>query len=428
MKASIESKFVSAEGTRLLLTGGRVVLHPNSAPETRDILISQEGRILAVERDVVGFADGRVIDISGAMVVPGFVDAHQHLDKTGVVMPNPKRTLQGAREVFAAYARRATRDDITARAVRTIRRCRAFGTAAIRSHINVDKDAGFAGLEVLNDVRNAFSKGMTLQFVAFMTPHPNQDLDWVEKNIDSAASMADAIGGTPAVAEDLHRYLDLIFQAAVRHSLPVDLHLDEHLDADRLHFDAVIDRTEKFGMQGRVVIGHASALSAIPRDEFNRIRDRILKNDIGVITLPAANLYLQGRDRDVLPPRGLTRVADFVRSGARIATASDNIQDPFIPTGSGDLLETARWTLLASQLGADDMNVVYSMITDVPAKLLGLGPDHGLKKNARADLVIANCSDVVELVARGPTKRLVLTNGRLVRVTESCGPNLPLGR
>ena len=40
---------------------------------------------------------------------------------------------------------------------------------------------------------------LRLQLVAFMTPHPGQDLAWLEQNIDRAVELADAVGGTPAV-------------------------------------------------------------------------------------------------------------------------------------------------------------------------------------------------------------------------------------
>ncbi len=64
------------------------------------------------------------------------------------------------------------------------------------------------------------------------------------------------------------------------------------------------------------------------RPDFEAIPEQIIALKLGVVTLPAANLYLQGRDCEKLPPRGLTRVAEIVRSGVPIATASDNIEDP----------------------------------------------------------------------------------------------------
>ncbi|MHB1304165.1 MAG: amidohydrolase family protein, partial [Acidiphilium sp.] len=288
-------------------------------------------------------------------------------------------------------------------------------SAEINTHINVDKDAGFRGIEAMAALRQQWSDRMVLQLVAFLIPHPNQDLEWLENNIDSAVAMADAVGGTPAASEDPNRYLDILFAGAARHSRPLDLHMDEHLDASRHLFEAVFDRVEKYGMQGRTVLSHSSVLSALPRKAFERIRERMLELDIGVVTLPAANLYLQGRDQDVLPPRGLTRVVDLTRGKVPLATASDNIQDPFVPTGSGDMLEVGRWTLLAGHLHADDMALVHAMITAVPARLMGL-QNYGLREGARADLVITDCEDVIDLISRGPDRMLVVSKGQLVSV------------
>lgn len=404
-----------AAGQSFALTGGTVILD-DGTQSVSDIIVGADGRIVAVEPYLDTSACGATVDITGTLVTAGFLDAHQHLDKTGVLRftPNPSGTLQGARDAFAKYARTAGPDDIHKRATRTVERCLSRGTTGIRSHINVDKDAGFHGIETLAGIRDAEKDRITLQLVAFMTPHPGQDFDWLGKNIDGAVALADAVGGTPAVSEDPPRYLDLIFSAAVKAGKPVDLHLDEHLKADVHLLDAALERVERFGMQGRTVFSHVSVLSALPRSEFQRIAERLLALDVGVVTLPAANLYLQGRDAEMLPPRGLTRVAELYRAGVTIATASDNIQDPFVPTGSGDMLEIARWTLLAGHLRGDELAAAHRMITTAPARLMGLGKDHGLKAGARADFVVTDCIDTDTLVAGGPDRAFVFSKGRLV--------------
>ncbi|MCT7665540.1 amidohydrolase family protein [Shinella kummerowiae] len=402
-------------GQSFALTGGTVI-HDDGSQSLSDIVVGADGRIVAVEPYLDTSTCGACVDITGMLVSPGFLDAHQHLDKTGVLRftPNPSGTLQGAREAFAKYARTAGPDDIHKRATRTVERCLSRGTTAIRSHINVDKDAGFHGIETLAGVRDAEKDRITLQLVAFMTPHPGQDFDWLAKNIDGAVALADAVGGTPAVSEDPPRYLDMLFSAAVKAGKPVDLHLDEHLRADVHLLDAALERVERFGMQGRTVFSHVSVLSALPRSDFQRIAERMLALDVGVVTLPAANLYLQGRDAEMLPPRGLTRVAELYRAGVTIATASDNIQDPFVPTGSGDMLEIARWTLLAGHLRGDELAAAHRMITTAPARLMGLGKDHGFKAGARADFIVTDCIDTDTLVAGGPDRAFVFSKGRLV--------------
>ena len=407
-------------GQPFALTGGTVIIEDGSQSAS-DIIVGADGRIVAVEPFLDTSSCGACVDIAGMLVSPGFLDAHQHLDKTGVLRftPNPSGTLQGAREAFAKYARTAGPDDIHKRATRTVERCLSRGTTAIRSHINVDKDAGFHGIETLAGVRDAEKDRITLQLVAFMTPHPGQDFDWLGKNIDGAVALADAVGGTPAVSEDPPRYLDILFSAAVKAGKPVDLHLDEHLNAGVHLLDAALDRVERFDMRGRTVFSHISVLSALPRRDFQRIAQRMLDLDVGAVTLPAANLYLQGRDYEMLPPRGLTRVAELHRMGVTIATASDNIQDPFVPTGSGDMLEIARWTLLDGHLRGDELAAAHHMITTAPARLMGLGKDYGLRPGARADFVVTDCIDTDTLVAGGPDRAFVFSKGRLVSQTAT---------
>lgn len=422
--AGHQQSFFAAAGKRPLLFSGGRIIEPDGQLRAADILVGTDGRIAAVGNAIDVPPEALRLDVSSALISPGFVDMHQHLDKTGVLRftPNPSGTLQGAREAFAKYARTAGPDDITHRALRTMTRCLSRGTTAIRSHVNVDKDAGFNGIEALARLRDTWAERMTLQLVAFMIPHPGQDLDWLAANVDQALALADAVGGTPAVSEDPERYMDILFDAAARAGKPIDLHLDEHLDANRTHLSMALDRVERFGMQGRTVFSHISVLSALEPARATEILQRMIDLRVGAVTLPAANLYLQARDHDILPPRGLTRVAELLRGGVEIATASDNIQDPFVPTGTGDMLEMARWTLLAGNLMADELRDAYRMITSIPAGLMGLAGDYGIRPGARADLVLTDCEDTDTLIAGGSGHLRVLASGRLVSETTLALP------
>src|SRR5262249_28310496 len=153
-----------------------------------------------------------------------------------------------------------------------------------------------------------------------------------------------------------------------------------------------IARTRRYGLHGRVAAGHCSVLSALAPDEARRIIDGFAEARIAVITLPAANLFLQGRDAARLPPRGLTRVRDLLAAGVKVAAASDNIQDPFVPIGTGDLLEIARWTLVAGHLGSSDLRTAFDMVTKNPADIMGLA-DYGIAEGARGDLLIVDADD-----------------------------------
>jgi cytosine deaminase len=213
--------------------------------------------------------------------------------------------------------------------------------------------------------------------------------------------------------------MKLLFDIAARSGLPLEMHIDEHLDAGRAMFSEVAKMTRAHGMAGRVVAGHSSALSAMPPDDARRTIDELREAGVGIVTLPAANLFLQGRDADRLPPRGLTRVKELLAAGIPVAAASDNIQDPFVPTGSGDLLEIARWTLLAGLLGLGELREVFEMVSTVPAQMMGLGADWGIRQGARADLLIARADTIEDLVAGGALERTVMVEGRVVSSTST---------
>jgi cytosine/creatinine deaminase len=380
-----------------------------------DLLIDARGRIgrLCENLEAKGV---EVADLRGRLVVPGLVDAHQHLDKTRTLrsIQNPAGNLMGAIDAFRRYAAQMSVADVAARAERTMAACLARGTVAIRSHANVDPEARTRGVEALVALRDKWKDRLRLQVVAFMTSGATKKgvpaREWLE---DALALGADVVGGTPTYADEPMKFLDMLYDAAERHGKPIDLHLDEHLDAARVQFDWVIERTRAHGMAGKVVASHCSALSALEPAEAARVIDGFASAGIGVVTLPAANLFLQGRDAGKLTPRGLTRVLGLQAAGVPVAAASDNIQDPFVPSGSGDLLEIARWSLLAAHLGSNDLPRAFEMVSSAPAKLLGFD-DYGVREGARADLLITEAEDAADLVAGGSMARTVLVNGRVV--------------
>ena len=386
--------------------------------DSQDILIGDDGRIARIAPRIEA-SPAKIVDLKGRAVFPGLVDAHQHLDKTRTLraIHNPQGNLRGAIDAFRRYAETMTVEDVAARADRTLHACLERGTVAIRTHVNVDAEARTRGVQALVDVRERWRDRLRVQVAAFMTSSATKRdapaREWLQEALDIGA---DVVGGTPTYAEEPMKFLDMLFDMAARHGKRLDLHLDEHLDSAKTQFDAVIERTRAHGLAGKVVASHCSALSALEPAEAKRVIDGFASAGIGVVTLPAANLFLQGRDAAKLTPRGLTRVLELQAAGVPVAAASDNIQDPFVPPGTGDLLEIARWALLAGHLGSNDLERAFEMVTAAPARLLGL-EDHGLREGARADLLIADAADPGDLVASGPLARTVLVNGKVVAGT-----------
>ena len=64
---------------RLLFKGGTVVT--GKGPRRADILVEGE-KILDVCRDIPAIG-AQVVDVTGMLLFPGFIDAHTHFNETG---------------------------------------------------------------------------------------------------------------------------------------------------------------------------------------------------------------------------------------------------------------------------------------------------------------------------------------------------------
>src|SRR6201994_138768 len=322
----------------LIIRGGRVLRFGAATPELLDIRIGADGRIADIAKtlpETLPDGDAEICSLDSQLVLPGLVDIHQHLDKsrTRALLDNPSGTLAGASAAYRALAPSITKEQMIARARRTVEACSAYGTIAIRSHTNIDPQTGVRGVEAMVALREECANRMRIQVVGHVTSGATSMLPESEAWLGEAIELGiDAIGGVPAFSSEPIALLKLLFDCAERSGLPLDMHIDEHLDAGRAMFSEIAKLTKAYDMAGRVVAGHSSALSAMMPDEARRTIDELRVAGVGVVTLPAANLFLQGRDAERLPPRGLTRVRELLAAGIPVAAASDNIQDPFVPT------------------------------------------------------------------------------------------------
>jgi cytosine deaminase len=357
-------------------------------------------------------------NIDGLLILPGFVDAHQHLDKTRTTrrVANPAGTLAGAIDAYGVYARGATRDDILQRARATAEACVARGTVAIRSHADLDPHVGLKSVEALVRLREELRDRVRIQVVAFptataMRAGPNVVRGLVDAALDAGA---DVVGGSPSAAADPGTAIDLLFELAALRDVPLDVHLNENLDPSQRNIEHAVRRAAALGLGGRVALSHCCSLSASPGTHVAPLLAAMARARVAVITLPAANLFLQGRDAPVLAPRGLTRVADLLAAGVPVACGSDNVQDPFIPVGTGDVLELGRWTVLAGHLSGAHVPAAFEMTTSAPAGIIGIAADYGIRVGAYADLVVVDAADPADALMSGPAQRAVVFHGRLV--------------
>ena len=78
----------------LLLRGGRVVDGTGAAGRVADVRIRGD-RIAEVDAGLAVTPEDRVVDVTGLIVAPGFIDMHSHVDRQVFALPAVSQTAQG---------------------------------------------------------------------------------------------------------------------------------------------------------------------------------------------------------------------------------------------------------------------------------------------------------------------------------------------
>ncbi|MER7948518.1 amidohydrolase family protein [Streptomyces sp. NPDC096079] len=364
------------------------------------------GRVRAVEEhDPARPAPAGALRLGGALLLPALVDGHAHLDKTLLGAPwRPHRTTGTLREQIAAErASRRTEDvPVAERAAALARRMVSLGTGHVRSHVDVDPDAGLDHLHALLGVREAFRDRLGIQLVAF----PQSGVvtaPGVAELLDAAlADGADLVGGLDPVGfdGDAAGQLDTVFGLAERHGKGIDLHLHDGGETGTAQLRDIAARTAALGLGGKVAVSHAYALGDVDDAELDRTCEALAVAGVAIMT--------NGPSGPVPP------VLRLREHGVRVFAGSDNIRDTWWPYGTADMLERATIIGLRTGLMTDpELSFAASLVTGEAAAALGLD-DYGIAPGARADLVAVAAGSVPEAVAAHPRRLLVLHAGRVV--------------
>lgn len=346
------------------------------------------------------------IDAAGALVLPGFVDGHIHLDKALVGVPwlphekvrdRPERI---AREKLALASHPVP---LAQRAENLVRRLVAYGTTHLRCHVDIDPELRLRHLHTLCALRDKYRDRLTMEFVAFPQSGVMARPGTLELLDAALGEGADLLGGLdPAGYDgDVTGQLDGLFSIARRRGVRLDIHLHDPGMLGAFQCEQIARRTVEGGLHGRVVISHAYGLGAVPDDVVTRTADTLAAAGIAIVT--------NAPGTGPMPP-----VKTLKSHGVEMFSGSDNIRDCWWPYGNGDMLERAMFIGYRQDLFTDeDLHLACEMGTDAAARALGL-PDYGLREGATADLVLVESEGVPQAVVDHPPRKLVLKAGRVV--------------
>ena len=353
-------------------------------------------------------------NLTGKLVVPGFVETHIHLDKSCILdrCTSKQGTLGEAIAEVAAAKRAFTEEDIYERARRTLEKSIMQGTMRMRTHVEVDPRIGLKGFDAVRRLQKEFRSAIDIEICVFPQEGLLNDPGTEELIIDACQHGADLIGGCPYTDTDPHGHIARIFEIARRFDRDIDFHLDFDLDPSQMNLDEVCRLTQTFGWGGRVAIGHVTKLSAIGGNRFDEIARRLANAGVAVTVLPATDLYLMGRDRDCDIPRGVTPAHKLLGHGVTCSIATNNVLNPFTPFGDCSLIRMANFYANIAQIGhTSDMLSCLDMVTTLPAKLMNL-KDYGIVVGNPADLVVLDSKDPAAAIAELARPLFGLKRGR----------------
>jgi cytosine deaminase len=404
----------------LLLRGGII------AGQQRDVAV-QQGRIRQIAPHIDASAH-QTLDITGKLVLPGFVESHIHPDKAFVADRAPGLRSGGpsAQTVLAELKKAFTVDDMYQRARRTLELALRHGCTAMRAHVEIDPYVELRGVEALQRVQAEFAGVIDLQLVAFAQEGIFHD-DVTQGMLREALQMGlQVLGGCPYMDADQRRHIDWCFDTAETSNVPLDFHADSSDDPSMLTCDYIAEQTIARSMQGRVTLGHLCTLDVLEPDHRTRVIEKLRQAGLHTISLPATELHVKGRADLKRTWRGVTRIGELHAAGLNVSISTNNIVNTFTPYGHPDLLRQALVVAMVAHLGnLDQMAWLLELITTNPARTLGL-EDYGLTEGCRADLVVLDAASPAQAITEQAEKLWVLKSGRITARNTRTSDLFPL--
>jgi cytosine deaminase len=391
----------------------------------------QGGKIVEVAVGLTAQA-AQVVDASGCLLSPPFVDAHFHMDSTltyGRPRVNESGTLLEGIQLWGELKPSLTQEDVIDRAMRYCEMAVGKGLLSIRSHVDTS-DPRLLAVEALLEVKKRVAPYIDLQLVAFpqdgvLRPGPS-----AADSLKRALAMGvDVVGGIPHFERTMSEgaaSVKLLCEIAAAQGKMVDMHCDESDDPLSRHIETLAFETQRLGLQGRVTGSHVTSMHSMDNYYVSKLIPLIAESGVSIIANPLVNIHLQGRHDSYPKRRGMTRVPELMAAGVTVAFGHDDAMDPWYPLGCADMMEVAHMGLHVAQMtGHEGIRACFDAVTTNAAKIMHL-PGYGLAPGCDASFVLLQASDVVDAIRVRANRLKVFKRGKLIAETPELKPALHL--
>ncbi|MFN3822903.1 MAG: amidohydrolase family protein [Pseudorhodobacter sp.] len=361
----------------------------------------------------------RVIDATGDLVSPPFVDPHFHMDATlsyGQPRINASGTLLEGIALWGELKEIVTIDAMVARGLDYCDWAASMGLLAIRSHVDICDDR-LLGVQAMLELREKVKDYIDLQLVAFPQDGFYRDPTARANTLRALDMGVDVVGGIPhferTMEEGAASVRELCRIAADR-GLMIDLHCDETDDPQSRHVETLAAEVLRHGLGGRAAGSHLTSMHSMDNYYVSKLLPLMAEAGLAAIPNPLINIVLQGRHDTYPKRRGLTRVKEMQAMGIAVGWGQDCVLDPWYSLGTADMLDVAFMGLHVAQMTSPaEMARCFDMVTQVNARILNLA-DYGLHVGARADLVVLDAGGPVEALRLRPDRLAVVARGRVI--------------
>ncbi len=358
--------------------------------------------------------ENKTEDLNGNILLPGMIDAHTHLDKTHSWerAPNKSGTFDEALQNLHEDKVYWTEEDVYKRASFALETAWAQGTAALRTHLDINSTNDLHRIKAINRLKAEWKGRIEIEWVPlcnisiFTEPGARELAEFCVGNGSYT------LGGMPLMNTNLEVQYDALIKLATEHGVGLDLHVDENGDVNAACLKTIAEAVIRNDFKHPVACGHCCSLATHCLDEQKETLDLVKKAGVHVISLPLCNLYLMdrriGKGMDIQTPywRGVTLLHEFMEQGTTLACASDNVRDSFYAYGDYDMLEVFVQSLRIGHLDsrlADALNVV----TTGPATVMGLKNYGRIAPGYVSQLIITEAKSFSQLLSRRPNRKRV---------------------
>src|ERR1700733_10299181 len=362
------------------------------------------GKIVAVQAGLA--ASGPVYDAAGHLACAGLVETHIHLDKSRIIDRCPPEDGRNANAVPRGAAVKATftEEDVYRRASTTLENCIGHGTTRVRTHVELDGGVEMRSFDALEQLRRDYAWAIDIELCVFPQEGLTNNKRSDELLVQALKRGARVVGAAPNYDPDKSGQIHRVFALAREYGADIDMHLDSGNSPADMDIHLVCELTKRYGLGGRVAVGHGCKYSTLPPPDLRALAAEIADAGVAVTVLPATDLYMMGRDQDHSVQRGVANANVLVEHGVNCSISSNNILNPFTPLGDGNLIRIANMQANVCQIGeAHRLRECFSMLTGRSARLLRL-KDYGIAVGNPADVVIFDAATPEEAIAevRGP--------------------------